>query len=91
VITTQCAPLRGSYVSQTSTLAPPVTSVYGFGTCLPGYTVLSGGVYLSKPTGNGVENGIVETSIPTSSTGWFVRGESYDNASKLVSLEQCIR
>jgi hypothetical protein len=92
VITTQCAPLRGSYVSQTGTPDPYFQHVNTYGPCPPGYTALSGGVYLSKPNGSEDQNGYLDYSIPASGNRWYVRGISFGNpGSKLVALEQCIR
>jgi hypothetical protein len=94
VITTQCAPLRGSYVSTTGTPATHYTSANVYGTCLPGYTALSGGVYLSKPDGNEVQSGEIDYSVPASGNRWYVDGlafEDYYRSDKLVALEQCIR
>jgi len=91
VITTQCAPLRGSYVSQTGTPAPVVQHVNTYGPCPPGYTALSGGVYLSQANGNEEQNGFVDYSIPASGNRWYVDGISFGNGDKLVALEQCIR
>jgi hypothetical protein len=92
VITTQCAPLRGSYVSTTPVAAPATQHVNTFGSCLPGYTALSGGIYLSRPDGTEEQNGIVDYSIYTSGTNrWYVAGASFGNNDKLVTLEQCIR
>ena len=92
VITTQCAPLRGSYVSQTGTAAPDFNQVNTYGSCPPGYTALSGGVYLSMPNGSEVTNGFLDYSIPASGNRWYVDGVALSNtANKLVALEQCIR
>jgi len=92
VITTQCAPLRGSYVSQTGTPAPHNQNVGVIGSCLPGYTALSGGAYLSQADGNEVPNGFLFSSTPLSGNRWFVYGNAlWDSSSKLVALEQCIR
>ena len=92
VITTQCAPLRGSYVSQTGTPAPNGQRVNLYGSCLPGYTALSGGVYLSKPNGSEEPSGFLDYSIPASGNRWYVDGFSAGSAGdKLVALEQCIR
>ena len=41
----------GSYVSQTGPPAPNLQHVNTYGPCPPGYTALSGGMYLSKPDG----------------------------------------
>jgi hypothetical protein len=93
VINVQCAPLRGSYVSQTGTPAPQfkLANVYGF--CQPGYTALSGGVYLSKPDGNEVRSGYIDYSVPASGNRWYTDGMSFEDPTgdKLVALEQCIR
>lgn len=93
VITTQCAPLRGSYVSQTGTPAPnDAQPVNTYGPCPPGYTALSGGVYLSKPNGSEEQNGVLDYSIPASGNRWYVQGMSFGFGNdKLVALEQCIR
>jgi hypothetical protein len=98
VITTQCAPLRDSYVSQTGTPAPfnpspPFQHANVYGSCRPGYTALSGGVYLSKPDGNEVRDGLIDYSIPVSGNRWYTDGVSWDTTGgdKLVALEQCIR
>ena len=92
VITTQCAPLRGSYVSQTGTAAPDFNQVNTYGSCPPGYTALSGGVYLSMPNGSEVTNGFLDYSIPASGNRWYVDGVALSNtANKLVALEQCIQ
>jgi hypothetical protein len=94
VITTQCAPLRDSYVSQTGTPAPFFTTVNVYGPCRPGYTALSGGVYLSKPDGSEVGSGSVDYSVPASGNRWYTEGASYEDPAggdKLVALAQCIR
>jgi hypothetical protein len=92
VITTQCAPLRGSYVSATGTPAPHGYRVNVYGSCPPGYTALSGGVYLSTPDGSEVSNGFLDYSIPVSGNRWYVDGVAdWYTANKLVALEQCIR
>jgi hypothetical protein len=92
VITTQCAPLRGSYVSDANTSAPSPSQMNVYGSCLPGYIALSGGVYLSKPDGNEVQFGAIDYSVPASGNRWYVSGRSlYDPIVKLVALEQCIR
>ncbi|WP_329127237.1 hypothetical protein [Streptomyces sp. NBC_01465] len=92
VITTQCAPLRSSYVSQNSTPAPPNMRVNVYGPCNPGYIALSGGVYLSKQDGN-EGNGSIDYSVPASGNHWYTDGVSTDSAGsgdKLVSPVQCI-
>jgi len=93
VVTTQCAPLTGSYVSQTGTPAPYGSRANIYGSCLPGYTALSGGVYLSRPDGNEVQSGSVDYSIPASGNRWYTDGVSIEGpaSDKLVALEQCIR
>ncbi|MHA6758734.1 hypothetical protein [Streptacidiphilus sp. PAMC 29251] len=94
VVTTQCAPLTGSYVSQTGTPAPIYSRVNVYGPCLPGYTALSGGVYLSKADGNEVESGAIDYSIPASGNRWYTDGTSFADTAgveKLVALAQCIR
>jgi hypothetical protein len=94
VITTQCAPLRGSYVSQTGTPAPQTAQVNVYGSCLPGYTALSGGVYLSQPDGNASSAGTIDYSMPVSGNRWYVDGVNDANpyqGDKLVALVQCIR
>ena len=95
VITTQCAPLRGSYVSQTGTPATHYTNANTYGPCPPGYTALSGGVYLSRPDGNEVQSGSIDYSVPASGNRWYVDGVALEGDSntsnKLVALEQCIR
>jgi hypothetical protein len=91
VVTTQCAPLRGSYVSATATPAPVVQHVNTYGPCMSGYTALSGGVYLSRPNGTEEVNGFVESSTPASGNRWYVSGISFGSGDKLVALTQCIR
>lgn len=90
VITTQCAPLRSSYVSPTGIPAPVVQHVNTYAPCAPGYTALSGGVYLSRPDGTEEQNGFVESSTPASGNRWYVSGISFGNGDKLVALTQCI-
>lgn len=85
----QCAPLRGSYVSQTGTRAPDFQQVNTYGSCPPGYTALSGGVYLSMPDDSEVLNGFLDYSIPASGNRWYVDGVAlWNTANKLVALEQ---
>ena len=86
----QCAPLRGSYVSQTGTRAPDFQQVNTYGSCLPGYTALSGGVYLSMPDDNDeVPNGFLDYSILANGNRWYVDGVAlWNTANKLVALEQ---
>lgn len=94
VITTQCAPLRGSYVSQTSAQLTYLQRANVYGTCPPGYTALSGGVYLSRPDGSEAVNGSVDYSEAVSGNRWYTSGISYQSPTevdKLVALEQCIR
>ena len=92
LVTTQCAPLRGSYVAQTGTPITRLNPTNVYGSCMPGYVALSGGVYVSRPDGNEVQNGYVDYSIPASGNRWYVAGESFENpADKLVALNQCIR
>jgi hypothetical protein len=93
VITTQCAPLRGSYVSQTSAATAPIGYGAVYGSCQPGYTALSGGVYLSRRDGNEVVFGWIDYSIPASGNRWYVSGVTGEDSrsNKLVALEQCIR
>jgi hypothetical protein len=94
VVTTQCAPLRDSYVSQARTAAPYFTQANVYGSCRPGYIALSGGVYLSKPNGDEVQNGIIDYSVPASGNRWYTDGVSHEDAAggdELVALEQCIR
>lgn len=94
VVTTQCAPLRSSYVSQTGTPAPYFTPANVYGSCAPGYTALSGGVYLSKPDGSEVRSGLIDYSVPASGNRWYTDGTSYEDPAggdKLVALVQCIR
>jgi hypothetical protein len=93
VITTQCAPLRDSYVSQTGTPAPYLAKVNVYAPCQPGYIALSGGVYLSKPDGGEVQSGSIDYSVPASGNRWYTNGFSIQDAQgdKLVALAQCIR
>lgn len=94
VVTTQCAPLRGSYVSQTSAQLTYSQRANVYGTCPPGYTALSGGVYVSKPDGNEASSGSVDYSEAVSGNRWYTSGisaESPTEVDKLVALEQCIR
>jgi hypothetical protein len=99
VITTQCAPLRDSYVSANGTPAPrspltfPYQHAFVYGSCRPGYTALSGGVYQSKLDGNEDRSGFIDFSIPVSGNRWYTDGVSFDSigVNKLVALEQCIR
>ncbi|MFC4114472.1 hypothetical protein [Nonomuraea zeae] len=53
VITTQCAPLPGSYVAQAHVVIPGPEAIRRevYTDCKSGYSMLSGGVYLSKPDG----------------------------------------
>ena len=93
VITTQCAPLRGSYVSQTSAQTTGFQRANVYGTCLPGYTALSGGVYMSKPDGSEA-SGSVDYSEAASGNRWYASGTSFASSTevdKLVALEQCIQ
>jgi hypothetical protein len=88
VVTTQCAPLRGSHVTQTGVPLTPSGQVYG--ACELGFSMLSGGVYLSKPDGT-EDNGNVIWSIPIADGRWFVSGNSDGvSGAKLVALAQCI-
>jgi hypothetical protein len=94
VITTQCAPLRGSYVSQTSAQATGFQRANVYGTCLPGYTALSGGVYVSKADGSEASSGSVDYSEAVSGNRWYASGISFESrieVDKLVALEQCIQ
>ena len=96
VITTQCAPLRGSYVSQTYAPEANYKGANVYGSCLPGYTALSGGVYLSKPDATEVQVGFIDYSIPASGasgTRWYVDGNDYQDriGDWLIAVEQCIR
>lgn len=87
VITTQCAALPGSYVAQAHI---PVTNTGGnlYGPCAAGYTLLSGGVYLSKSDGT-EHNGTIFYSWPGSNS-WFVSGASDGFPdTKLIALAQC--
>ena len=94
VVTTQCAPLRDSYVSQARTPAPYFTHANVYASCRPGYTALSGGEYLSKSDGTEIQNGIIDYSVPASGNRWYTDGEVDENVAggaTLVALEQCIR
>jgi hypothetical protein len=92
VVRTQCAPLRGSLVSQTGTSDVTLGgSVYG--SCPAGYTALSGGVYLSRADGSEETFGAVNWSVPANDNRWYVSGtaRNFPGNHKLVALEQCIR
>ncbi len=94
VVTTQCAPLRDSYISQGRTPAPYFINANVYAPCRPGYTALSGGEYLSKLDGNEVENGIIDYSVPASGNRWYTDGEAMETApggTTLVALAQCVR
>ena len=94
-IRTQCAPLRGSVVLSTSVpFRADYTPVYTYSPCWPGYTALSGGVYLSKSDGHEVQDGAVTASIPANGNRWYAQGVSWEAntpTEKLVALTQCIR
>jgi hypothetical protein len=61
-------------VSQTGTRAPDFQQVNTYGSCLPGYTALSGGVYLSMPDDSEVPNGFLDYSILANGNRWYVDG-----------------
>lgn len=89
VITTQCAPLPGGHVAQANV---PLSSTTPKGTvhapCISGYTMLSGGFYLSKSDGT-EQVGTVLDSFP-GAEGWIVSGVfSGFSDLKLVALAQC--
>jgi hypothetical protein len=96
-ITTQCAPLRGSYVQGDNV---PMVDVGGglptgqlYGSCRPGYMALSGGVYMTQTNGN-EHDGILNWSIPAGPTSWFVSGNAIQTpgqgGARIVALEQCV-
>ena len=94
IIRTQCAPLRGSYVSQTHAMTGYHLNAFVYGQCAPGYVALSGGVYLSKPNGREVVSGYVTWTFNAGPTRWYVSGASQEGSTytdKLVALAQCIR
>lgn len=90
VITTQCAPLAGAQVRQTGIPLPnnPIRELSVHTPCLPGWTMISGGVYLSKADGTEQQGGVLD-SFP-GAEGWVVSGISHSFAdTKLVALAQC--
>ena len=92
ILFTQCASLNGYVATNSVPLTPGgVGQVYA--TCAPGYTALSGGVYLSRSDGT-EHPGNIMWSIPASvggSSSWYVSAGSdgYPDT-KLVALAQCI-
>lgn len=89
VITTQCAPLGDAQVEQTS-IPLPITAREEIVhvPCQPGYTMISGGVYLSKPDGTEQQGRILD-SLP-GAEGWVASGNSHGlRDTKLVALAQC--
>jgi hypothetical protein len=93
VITTQCAPLPGSFLTSGK---GPLTNAGGPGVykdCPSGYTALSGGVYLLDPYGNEAP-GIVTNSVwadrGSGITSWFTSGKSSTPNNQVVSLVRCI-
>lgn len=90
VITTQCAPLAGAQVRQTGIPLPnnPIKELSVHTPCLPGWTMISGGVYLSKSDGTEQQGGILD-SLP-GAEGWVASGISHGlRDTKLVALAQC--
>jgi len=87
VITTQCAPLRGSYVTTASAPATVGQRVDLYGSCLPGYTALSGGMYLTVPGGAG----FIDYSMAVNGNSWYVRGLPLQYNKRLIARVQCIR
>ncbi|WP_326760887.1 hypothetical protein [Streptomyces phaeochromogenes] len=90
VITTQCAPLPGALVAQAHVPLPinPIAEKTVHAPCPSGYTMLSGGFYLSKADGT-EQTGTVSQSFP-GAEGWIVSGISIGFSDlKLVALAQC--
>ena len=92
VITTQCAPLRGSYVSQTGTPAPNGQRVNLYDPACRDTPPCPVACTCPSPTAVKSPSGFLDYSIPASGNRWYVDGFSAGSAGdKLVALEQCIR
>ena len=97
IVTTQCAPLAGSYRSQSPAVAAPVPpNTFGTfpntaATCFSGYTALSGGVTWS-PDSNGFGVVVRQTTTfntPGRSSGTYVEG--YNTVgSLLIARTVCV-
>ena len=87
IVTTQCAPLVGSYVPAPSVPASPQAPGYVVAACAIGYTVLSGGVTFAHQDHTEGTGGVSETW--TSAGGVGVGGYSYDG-SQLIARAQCV-
>ena len=87
IVTTQCAPLVGSYVPAPSVPAPPQAPGYVSAGCSIGYTVLSGGVAFAHQDHTEGTGGVSETW--TSAGGVGAGGYSYDD-SQLIARAQCV-
>ena len=97
IVTTQCAPLAGSYRSQSPAVVAPVppnnfgTFPHTTATCISGYTALSGGVTWS-PDSNGIYGRVRQTTTfntPGGSSGTYVEG--YNTVgSLLIARTVCV-
>lgn len=87
IVTTQCAPLVGSYLPAASVPAPQQAPGYVGVRCAIGYTVLSGGVTFAHQDHTEGTGGVSETW--TSAGGVGVGGVSFDG-SQLIARAQCV-
>ena len=96
IVTTQCAPLAGSYRSQSPAVAAPFppnnfgTFPHTTATCVSGYTALSGGVTWS-PDNSGIYGGVRQTTTfntPGGTSGTYVEG--YNNGPLLIARTVCV-
>ena len=92
VVTTQCAPLRGSFVQVTS--IPLVNTQFRsvLALCTTSAVVIGGGAYVQRP-GDGREGeGTIASSSPsTNNNGWNVTGRPVvADGTRLVSFAVCM-
>ena len=87
IVTTQCAPLVGSYTPHPSVPASRQAPAEVVALCSIGYTVLSGGVTFAHQDNTEGTGGV--SAMWASESGVVVGGYSYDG-SQLIARAQCV-